>query len=105
MDERLKELMKELGYAINESIDDSDRISAAISEIKREGYDVFLVLEATIGYRKHGDEEDPQEVNLANPITTPSEESVRWTPRDEDFLRKMKIGLDGENDETLPPTE
>ena len=52
MDDRLKELMQELGNAINESLSDSDRIAAAIGEIKRAGYDVFLVLEATIGFNK-----------------------------------------------------
>ena len=46
MEDRLKELMQELGNAINESLSDSDRIAAAIGEIKRAGYDVFLVLEA-----------------------------------------------------------
>ena len=52
MDDRLKELMQELGNAINESLSDSDRIAAAIGDIKRAGYDVFLVLEATIGFNK-----------------------------------------------------
>ena len=52
--------MQELGNAINESLSDSDRIAAAIGEIKRAGYDVFLVLEATIGFNKREDstEED-----------------------------------------------
>ena len=50
--------MKELGDAINESLSDSDRIAAAIGEIKRAGYDVFLVLEATIGFNKREDNED-----------------------------------------------
>ena len=58
MDDRLKDLMKELGDAINESLSDSDRIAAAIGEIKRAGYDVFLVLEATIGFNKREDNED-----------------------------------------------
>ena len=55
--------MKELGDAINESLSDSDRIAAAIGEIKRAGYDVFLVLEATIGFNKReaGEEEEGEE--------------------------------------------
>src|ERR1700683_2861988 len=52
VEEKLKDLMQELGNAINESLSDSDRIAAAIGEIKRAGYDVFLVLEATIGFNK-----------------------------------------------------
>ena len=59
LDDRLKELMQDLGNAINESLSDSDRIAEAIGEIKRAGYDVFLVLEATIGFnkREEGEEE------------------------------------------------
>ena len=63
MEEKLKELMQELGNAINESLSDSDRIAAAIGEIKRAGYDVFLVLEATIGFNKRDEsgEYEPEE--------------------------------------------
>ena len=39
MEEKLKELMQELGNAINESLSDSDRIAAAIGEIKRAAID------------------------------------------------------------------
>ena len=42
-------MMKELGEAINNSLSDSDQIAEVISRIKAGGYDVFLVLEATIG--------------------------------------------------------
>ena len=44
--------MQELGNAINDSLSESDRIAEAIGEIKRAGYDVFLVLEATIGFNR-----------------------------------------------------
>mgnify|MGYP001586768530 FL=1 len=50
--------MQELGNAINESLSDSDRIAEAIGEIKRAGYDVFLVLEAAIGFHKQEPERD-----------------------------------------------
>jgi hypothetical protein len=57
MDEKLKQLMQDLGNAINESLSDSEAIAQAIGEIKRAGYDVFLVLEATIGFNKRQEEE------------------------------------------------
>src|SRR3989475_12691565 len=67
LEERLKHLMQELGNAINDSLSESDRIAEAIGEIKRAGYDVFLVLEATIGFNRRdensaaeGEEEDEQ---------------------------------------------
>jgi hypothetical protein len=48
--------MKELGEAINGSLAESEQIAQAITRIKDEGFDVFLVLEATIGFNKHDDE-------------------------------------------------
>ena len=55
MDQQLKQLMKELGEAINESLSDSESIAEVVSRIKEGGYDIFLVLEATIGVSKQGE--------------------------------------------------
>jgi len=55
VDQQLKQLMKDLGEAINESLSDSDRIAEVVSRIKEGGYDIFLVLEATIGVSKQGE--------------------------------------------------
>lgn len=96
MDDRLKELMQELGNAINESLSDSDRIAQAIGEIKRAGYDVFLVLEATIGFNKReegdeggSDEPDPEHFEAAG--------KIKWTSQDHKFLRALKISIDEES--------
>ena len=48
MDDNLKRLMKDLGAAINDALSDSEGISEAIQNVRAAGYDVFLVLEATI---------------------------------------------------------
>ena len=61
MDEPLKNLMQDLGNAINDSLSELDRIAEAIGEIKRAGYDVFLVLEATIGFDKRNDGNEASE--------------------------------------------
>ncbi len=103
MDDRLKELMQELGNAINESLSDSDRIAAAIGEIKRAGYDVFLVLEATIGFNKREESEDsdePEEVLELEPKPEPVRRKVgkiKLTSQDQKFLRALKISIDEEN--------
>src|SRR3954451_16499400 len=73
VEEPLKHLMQELGNAINDSLSESDRIAEAIGEIKRAGYDVFLVLEATIGFNRrdeNGDEEEELEVTEEQPKRT-----------------------------------
>lgn len=108
MDDQLKDLMTELGKAINESLSDSDRIASAIGDIKQAGYDVFLVLEATIGFNKRDenaeDEEDTEieiessaeDVTPATPMKFEQQGKVKWTSQDHKFLRALKIAVDEE---------
>lgn len=97
MEDRLKNLMQELGNAINDSLSDSDRIAEAIGEIKRAGYDVFLVLEATIGFnkREEEDEESGSETEPAHIFETSSK--LRFTTQDHRFLRALKIAVDDDS--------
>ena len=105
MEEKLKELMQELGNAINESLSDSDRIAAAIGEIKRAGYDVFLVLEATIGFNKREEnaeyESEDGEAEAAEseaPVKRKFESTgkIKLTSQDQKFLKALKIAIDEE---------
>lgn len=84
--------MQELGNAINESLADSDRIAEAIGEIKRAGYDVFLVLEATIGFNKRED------AGVESPTESRFDSSARieWTNQDQKFLKALRISTGDE---------
>ena len=98
MEEKLKDLMQELGNAINESLSDSDRIAAAIGEIKRAGYDVFLVLEATIGFNKREESDEESEVETAEPKRRfETNGKIKLTTQDQKFLRALKIAIDDEH--------
>jgi hypothetical protein len=97
LDDRLKELMQELGNAINESLSDSERIAGAIGEIRRAGFDVFLVLEATIGFNKRSDGDDDGDAVLESGeerIQFHSPDGFSWTSQDEKFLKALKIAVD-----------
>ena len=101
MEEKLKELMQELGNAINESLSDSDRIAAAIGEIKRAGYDVFLVLEATIGFNKRDESgeyeaEEEMEAEAEAPSKRKFESTgrIKLTSQDQKFLKALKIAIE-----------
>jgi hypothetical protein len=106
VDEPLKHLMQELGNAINDSLSESDRIAEAIGEIKKAGYDVFLVLEATIGFNRRdedaadeSDEEgEPEEVAEDEPPRRTFETAgkIKLTTQDHRFLRALKIAVDDE---------
>jgi hypothetical protein len=102
VDEPLKNLMQELGNAINDSLSESDRIAEAIGEIKRAGYDVFLVLEATIGFNKRDEEEAEDAEDVASEAevepkrTFESAGKIKLTSQDHRFLRALKIAVDDE---------
>lgn len=103
MEERLKSLMQDLGNAINESLSDSEQIAEAIGEIKHAGYDVFLVLEATIGFNKREDGEDSgdsEDASDSAPLEAPREIAstgrVRFTTQDQRFLKALRITVDEE---------
>ncbi len=101
MEEQLKGLMQDLGNAINESLSDSEQIAEAIGEIKRAGYDVFLVLEATIGFNKREDGEEGEDMgddheSLETPREVATTGKVRFTTQDQRFLKALRIAVDEE---------
>jgi hypothetical protein len=102
VEEPLKHLMQELGNAINDSLSESDRIAEAIGEIKKAGYDVFLVLEATIGFNRRddsssADDEPEMEVTEEPRRGFDAAGKIKFTTQDHRFLRALKIAVDDEN--------
>src|ERR1700726_4217454 len=96
--------MQELGNAINDSLSESDRIAEAIGEIKRAGYDVFLGLEATIGFNRRDenaeDDDDDEQAEVVEEQPKPRFEAtgkIKFTSQDHRFLRALKIAVDEEN--------
>lgn len=103
MEEPLKHLMQELGNAINDSLSESDRIAEAIGEIKRAGYDVFLVLEATIGFNRRDENSDEDDEERTTELAEEPKRGfettgkIKLTSQDQRFLRALKIAVDEEN--------
>ncbi len=58
LDDHLRQLLRELGHAINDTVGDSDRITGAIGNVRSAGYDIVLKLDATIGLAKR--DRDPR---------------------------------------------
>ena len=93
LDDNLKHLMKELGAAINDALSESEDISEAIQNVRNAGYDVFLVLEATIGFNKRSKTEAGEEVTSANGLKS-GEMKLKVTAQDLKFLRSLKISIE-----------
>jgi hypothetical protein len=94
VDKRLKSLIKDLGDAINNSLSDSEQIAEVISRIKADGYDVFVVLEATIGFNEA---EEGEEQHGNQPAVRRTSTGFKMTSDDRKFLKSLRISLeDGE---------
>jgi hypothetical protein len=95
--ERLRPLLQKLGGAINDALGDSMAIADALDEIKKAGFDVFLVLEASIGFNRREDAEPPRGTQEPKPRVRKDGDVVpgTFTAKDKDrLLREFKIRLD-----------
>jgi hypothetical protein len=54
LSDHLREMLKELGQAINESISGSGRVHESIQRIRDEGYNLYMVLDAKVGVNRNG---------------------------------------------------
>jgi hypothetical protein len=93
VDQQLKQLMKELGEAINESLADSEQIAEVVSRIKEGGFDIFLVLEATIGVSKQG-EKPTDKTSLVTTLSSNPE--LKISDQDLKFLKSLRIKIEDE---------
>jgi len=102
MEKELNQLIEELGEAINSSLSESDRFAAAMAEMEQAGYNAYVILEASIGFRKDGDTQSgegniqlsPQpKREVVHTIETAAGETAagEMTAGDLDFLRELKI--------------
>jgi hypothetical protein len=85
VDDNLKRLVQELGEAINQAVAESDRISDVMGRIRASGNDVFLVLEATIGFTRHEGSSGLTGKDLN------SSDDLEFTSQDVQFLRSLRI--------------
>ena len=94
MTTRLRELIQQLGEAIHESVIESEQIAGVVQDIRKYGFDVLLMLEATIGL---------------NQVSAKAAEEVLagrgqegaggpFTQNDRDFLRSLRISVEGEGE-------
>jgi hypothetical protein len=91
---RLKKLMKDLGDAINGTLSESDQIAVVISKIKEEGFDIFLVLEATIGFNNREDEAAKAGPELVGSRRRSSDPQFSITAHDVRFLKSLRIKVE-----------
>jgi hypothetical protein len=109
LDDRMKQLLRELGHAINDSVSDSERIAEAISSVRAAGFDIVLKLDATIGLARKQSQDSKmttqdrrflESLHIRVDDETVEEETAETkleiTPQDIKFLKSLKISFDDE---------
>jgi hypothetical protein len=90
----MKARIKELGDAINETLSNSEQIAEVIGRIKDEGYDVFLVLEATVGFNRQNGEGEAAPAENSDQVVEMPEPELKVNAQDMRFLKSLRISVD-----------
>jgi hypothetical protein len=91
LDDKIKQLLRELGNAINESISSSEDVNEHIQRIRDEGYNLYVVLDATIGLNRIGEEEAPRPASPVMQVKNDREVQFRIDVNDLALLRALGI--------------
>jgi len=84
IDDEAKEIVREIGTAINESVENSAKVAEAIERLRDAGYEMELTLRLEIGLRPHAGDDEGADATLD------------LTDEDVQVLQRMKIRIDPE---------
>ena len=97
----IKKLIQQLGEAIHESVSESEHIAGVVRHIREEGFDVLLMLEATIGLNELEDENDEESGSSNGQLQLGDGSGGPFSENDLTFLRSLRISLPEEVDNGL----
>lgn len=83
INDEAKEIVHELGSAINAAVENSQQVAEAIERLREAGYEMELTLRLEIGLRPHDEDGEMR-----------SEGALELTDEDMRTLRRMKIRID-----------
>lgn len=86
LNQQVKDLIQKLGEAIHESVSESEQIAGVVREIREQGFDVLLMLEATIGLNEVDDDAQDEAADAGNEVA-----HGPFTRNDLTFLKSLRI--------------
>jgi len=94
LDDKIKQLLQQLGTAINDSISSSEDVNEHIQRIRDEGYNLYVVLDATIGLNRLGEEEEAPAPDPAAGMLVKSDKQVQFRIDVNDLALLRALGID-----------
>ena len=93
LNEQMKELLRDLGFALNHALTEDSQIKSITNQIKRNGYDIYLIMEANIALDPRNGKTEGQLIRR-----TPEDhlelEEMAFNSYDQRFLASMQIKAD-----------
>jgi hypothetical protein len=86
INDEAKQIVQELGSAINAAVENSSQVAEAIERLREAGYEMELTLRLEIGLRPHDEEGEAGEGD--------GDGAFELTDEDRRTLRRMKIRID-----------
>jgi hypothetical protein len=94
-EDKLRRLVQNLEKSIEQAIASSPQVEECLVKIREEGYELSLVLQATLAFAPRG-ELDQEQVEEVAGIGGGSLARFRMSTLDKKFLRSLKIAVDEE---------
>jgi hypothetical protein len=92
--EDVTRLAEEVGATLRRVLAESPQVAHCLGRIRGEGYDVSVVLEATIAFSRTGRTDAAEAPSFHVRVERAEPLPLRMTPLDKKFLRSLKITVD-----------
>jgi hypothetical protein len=94
--EDVKRMIQDLATTLQRTLSESPQIVHCLNRIKAEGYEVSLVVEATIGFTRTGSRDAAEVSTFDFRLERAEPAPLKMTPLDKKFLRSLKISVEEE---------
>ena len=97
-DDKLRPMVRDLEKSIERAISSSPQVEECLTRVRDAGYEISLVLQATLAFAPIGQLDHAAAETLAG-ISGGRGASFRISPLDKKFLRSLKIAVDATEDD------
>jgi len=93
-DDKLRPMVRDLERSIERAISGSPLVEECLSRVRKAGYEISLVLQATLVFAPSGQLDETAAETLAGITGRSKGASFTISPLDKKFLRSLKIAVD-----------
>lgn len=94
--EDVKRLVQDLASTIQRTLSESPQVALCLNRMRSEGYEVSVVVEATVGFSRVGTREATEVSTFDFRVERSEPARFKMTPLDKKFLRSLKISVEDE---------